>query len=89
MFCICIKSIKSTKSNFHLDVFTRIKKKTSDFHSDVFYAHTKHKIAQKLQYAHTKHTKAQKSQKAQNVKQAIFFFLDAFLRIKILSFLCT
>ena len=30
---------------------------------------------------------AQKAQKAQNVKQTTFFFLDVFMRIKMLSFL--
>ena len=51
------------------------KRQTRDFHSDVFYVDTK--------------PKSTKSTKAQNAKQATFFSFDFFMRIKILSFLCT
>ena len=45
--------------------YKKHKTQISNFHSDVFYAHKKHK-------------KYKKHKKAQNVKQAIFFFLDVF-----------
>ena len=45
------------------------KTQTSGFHSDAFYVHKKHE-------------KYKKHKKAQNVKQAIFFLLDAFIAHK-------
>ena len=62
--------------------------------SDAFYARKKHKNANKRLslrcfYTHKKNKKHKNHEKTQKFKQVIFFFLDVFMRIKILSFLCT